>query len=326
MYGVVYLITNSINGRRYCGQTTDTLKSRWYQHCKSTSSCVYLSKAIKKYGKENFKIEVVIRCNNQKELDSRESFCIKIYNTLSPSGYNLTTGGEHPCQLLETRNKRSAKLKGKKLTSEHAKKISLSSIGKKGTFTGRTHTDETKKKISEAQLDAKNHMFGKIQSQESNDKRSAKLKGRKKSKETIKKIADANRGRKNTAETIKKMSDAKKGKKHTLETRKKQSEAQKGKIFTETHLENLRKAAEKKPLPSLETRKKQSIAAIRRGPSQATISRRKPIICLENNIIYESVNRAAVALDLNRSAIILVLKGQRKSTGGFTFKLVPKNV
>ena len=45
----VYLITNTINGKRYVGQTKRTLHERWWQHTHQ-KNCRYLSAAINKYG------------------------------------------------------------------------------------------------------------------------------------------------------------------------------------------------------------------------------------------------------------------------------------
>lgn len=48
----VYLITNTISGKQYIGQTTQTLASRWAQHLRDTrKSHLPLFSAIKKYGK-----------------------------------------------------------------------------------------------------------------------------------------------------------------------------------------------------------------------------------------------------------------------------------
>ena len=35
MFGIIYIITNSINDKVYIGQTIQTLKSRWQEHCRS---------------------------------------------------------------------------------------------------------------------------------------------------------------------------------------------------------------------------------------------------------------------------------------------------
>ena len=96
-YGVfnmtLYKITNLINGKLYIGQTTSTIAKRWTGHKTPSSRCKGIARAIKKYGKSNFKIEVMATANNQQELDHRESYYISLFNTLAPNGYNLTSGG-----------------------------------------------------------------------------------------------------------------------------------------------------------------------------------------------------------------------------------------
>lgn len=82
-----------VNGKQYVGQTSRTLEQRWREHCSKSSQCTYLHHAIKKYGKENFKVEQIDIALDQEELDYKESQYIKCYNTLAPNGYNLDTGG-----------------------------------------------------------------------------------------------------------------------------------------------------------------------------------------------------------------------------------------
>lgn len=55
---------------------------------------IYLfKKALRKYGEENFKWEVIIQCSSLTECQEKEKYYIKKYNTISPYGYNLTEGG-----------------------------------------------------------------------------------------------------------------------------------------------------------------------------------------------------------------------------------------
>ena len=46
-----------------------------------------------KYGLEHFYFIIIEEVSND-SLNEREKFWIKFYNSLSPNGYNLTTGGE----------------------------------------------------------------------------------------------------------------------------------------------------------------------------------------------------------------------------------------
>jgi group I intron endonuclease len=84
---MIYLITNTVNGKRYIGKTSRTIEVRWYHHCKNAEYGLdnYLYKAIRKYGKDNFTIEYL--CDG---LDEEEVVMIEAY---SPE-YNMTKGGD----------------------------------------------------------------------------------------------------------------------------------------------------------------------------------------------------------------------------------------
>lgn len=130
---IVYLITNKINGMRYVGQTTKSLVSRWSAHKSKRSCCTFLKHALSKYGSENFQIKILSRCNTIEEMNHREQYYIKLFKTLSPCGYNLTTGGEGRLVSEETRARMSSSQKGikKPCSVEHAKKLGLARLGTK---------------------------------------------------------------------------------------------------------------------------------------------------------------------------------------------------
>lgn len=97
MQGVIYIIRNNINGKVYIGQTIQPLKERWYRHCGKTGiseseSRMAIKRAILKYGKENFTIEILEECN-QEDLNAREKYYIDMYDSYK-SGYNSTLGGQ----------------------------------------------------------------------------------------------------------------------------------------------------------------------------------------------------------------------------------------
>lgn len=80
MFGYVYKTTNLINGKTYVGK-----HRRSYFDKKYYGSGKHLKSAIKKYGLENFKVEVLEWCNSNKELANKEVFYIKL---LKPE-YNI---------------------------------------------------------------------------------------------------------------------------------------------------------------------------------------------------------------------------------------------
>lgn len=87
----IYKITNTINGNLYIGKTTRDIHARFKQHClKNSPSCMPIASAIKKYGKENFSIELLFKAENLKELNIKE---IEFISLLKPH-YNIAPGGE----------------------------------------------------------------------------------------------------------------------------------------------------------------------------------------------------------------------------------------
>jgi group I intron endonuclease len=121
----IYLITNNITNEKYVGITKLKLKSRFYFH-KTTLNCPRLSNAIKKYGGDNFKIEILFNAFSIKDMINLENYFIKLYNTLSPSGYNLREGGKYGLFSEEVKQNMSIRWKEKwknERYSEHLKKL-----------------------------------------------------------------------------------------------------------------------------------------------------------------------------------------------------------
>ena len=110
MTGIIYIITNDINDKVYIGQTIQTLKQRWQQHCRKPSSKqesnMLIKRAILKYGRKHFFIREVEKCNIE-DLDTREIYYIKLYDSVN-TGYNMTKGGisgAKPLKLLKYQQK-----------------------------------------------------------------------------------------------------------------------------------------------------------------------------------------------------------------------------
>ena len=98
--GVIYKITNLINGKIYIGQTVVTEPQRWQAHIwnaynNPTNDCLYLCNAIKKYGRQNFKREILEEIDDLEELNNKEIFYIQKFNSTNPEiGYNICIGGK----------------------------------------------------------------------------------------------------------------------------------------------------------------------------------------------------------------------------------------
>lgn len=103
----IYKITNLINNKVYIGQSVNVLK-RFAAHKnrpfnpKSRQYESYFYRAIRKYGLENFKFEVIEKCKKE-ELNKKEKEYISFYHSNDKDfGYNLTKGGESPTYVKLT--------------------------------------------------------------------------------------------------------------------------------------------------------------------------------------------------------------------------------
>ena len=147
MYGYIYLTTNLVNGKKYVGQKKSEVFCEWY-----LGSGKILKQAIDKYGRENFKVEVLKWCNSKEELDQAEINEIADRSAAkSFDYYNIAIGGKTLVHYL-TEEQRLEMSKRQKLILnklEVRKKMSESQKGHKPTkgFTGRQHTEETRQKM-----------------------------------------------------------------------------------------------------------------------------------------------------------------------------------
>ena len=96
--GIIYSITCRINEKSYIGQAKDYkyknnrpyrygLDGRWSDHMSSKDK-TFLHQDIRKYGKDEFVVKFIIRCNIS-DLDCMEAKMIFHNNTLVPNGYNV---------------------------------------------------------------------------------------------------------------------------------------------------------------------------------------------------------------------------------------------
>lgn len=133
---IIYKVTNIINGKIYIGQTKQRLPRRRTIHHneaksnRSPNSAFH--KAIRKYGKKAFEWEVLCECDSFDDMNEKEIFYIKEYDSyVKEHGYNMTYGGDGTL--------------GHKPSEETRKKMSESSFnkGKPGFFRDKKHTKES---------------------------------------------------------------------------------------------------------------------------------------------------------------------------------------
>ena len=95
---IIYLVTNTINGKVYVGKTSGSLVRRWKRHCnaaKQPSPPMHLSCAIRQYGSDAFRVEQIASATSENELNELEREQIQKYRSHLPGiGYNHTLGGD----------------------------------------------------------------------------------------------------------------------------------------------------------------------------------------------------------------------------------------
>lgn len=164
---IVYLHTNKVNGMVYIGMTCRTVEERWNSGYQGNP---HFYRAIKKYGRNSFKHEVLAENLTKEEAEQLERFYISKYNSTDPKiGYNIENGGNSIGKHSEeTKRKISESQKGRKFTGEHIQNLSKSLKGRKitdeqraklsermkgNTYTlGYRHSEETKRKMSESRM------------------------------------------------------------------------------------------------------------------------------------------------------------------------------
>jgi len=91
-----YLITNKVNGKVYVGITTASLQRRWGAHicAANRGGTSAISKAIAKYGIQQFLFEHIASASSHDDLLALEQILISQFNSFRGKGYNQTLGGE----------------------------------------------------------------------------------------------------------------------------------------------------------------------------------------------------------------------------------------
>ena len=171
MSNYTYMVTNKINGKVYVGSHSwdgEGLDPNYY------GSGTAISRAVKKYGKENFQVEVLYFYDTVEECRADEERILTEYNVKDcPHSYNIKNAavgftsedlkgknnpqygkrgkdapmyGKHHTD--ESRKKMSKAQKGKIVSEETRKKMSQAQKGEKHPMYGRTHTENTRNKIA----------------------------------------------------------------------------------------------------------------------------------------------------------------------------------
>ena len=141
-YHYLYKITNLINGKIYIGiHSTNNLNDDYFGSGRT------LIKAMKKYGKENFKKEILEWFDWRCEALNREAQIVNEEFVKRADTYNLKTGGDQCISYSEESiNKFRLSALGKRYSKQTNLKKARS--GADNNFFGKTHSKETISKIS----------------------------------------------------------------------------------------------------------------------------------------------------------------------------------
>jgi len=143
----VYCFTNNINNKKYIGITSD-VKRRFKQHKRMRSRAVVFCLAIKKYGFENFKFEILKENLTLKDAKLFEVQFIQELNSMVPNGYNRTKGGDSSVKhTLESIEKIKEKNRLYRLNNPDPRK-------------GKKHSEETKKLLSKLAFERTDRLKG----------------------------------------------------------------------------------------------------------------------------------------------------------------------
>lgn len=195
------------NGKVYIGITSQKPEKRWENGHKYKDS-PHFYHAIRKYGWENFKHEILIDGLPKEQACDLEIKLISEYHARDPRyGYNILIGGD--CGAL-----------GVHRSAETRRKISEARKGTPCPMKGKHHTAEARRKMSKAHKGKPSTWKGKHPSPESRKKMSESHKGAYPSLETRRKMSEAHKG----------ANHPNYGKHLSAETRRKLSEAHKGNI------------------------------------------------------------------------------------------------
>lgn len=159
MFGYIYETTNLVNGKTYIGKKQGEFDKTYY------GSGMILKQALKKYGRENFKVVVLSTHNTEEDLNNAE---IMFIETRNPD-YNIANGGtggntlarasEQYKQEINAKRKLGIKNAWGNISDEQRKMWSKNiSNAKKGKATRPKeyrHSEEVKHRIRESNLKSK---------------------------------------------------------------------------------------------------------------------------------------------------------------------------
>ena len=154
---IIYKITNLIDNKIYIGYKKHFISEKELLLSNYYGSGVLIKKAIKKYGNENFKREVLEICDSIESMLNQEIYWIKELNSQVPNGYNILPGGIFGDTISHNPNKIEI---CKKMSIAQRKKYEDPKEREKTSIGAKNMSSESKKRRSEKislALSGKNH-------------------------------------------------------------------------------------------------------------------------------------------------------------------------
>ena len=331
-----YMVTNKINGKVYVGSHSwknEGIDKNYY------GSGTAIKRAVKKYGKENFQVEVLYYYDTVEECRKDEERILTEYNVRDcPHSYNLKNsamGMSSEDVTEEFRKKMSQAMKRVAASEEFRRKLSQANKGK-------TLSEEHKQKISQAHK-------GKTFSEEHRKKLSQAMKGKAASDEHRQKLSRALKGRTLSAEHRKKLSRARKNimtpivaiQKDTGKIRMFESQLECSRVLGvyPVHIHNCLKGRQK-------TCKGYIIKHLKRCSMYYKITKRKakktekikltikrkgatPLVAIQKDTgrvrMFLSQHECNRVLGINRGNVNNCLNGRQKTCKGYTFKKINRD-
>lgn len=231
---VIYKITNLVNNKIYIGKNL-------HNNPNYLGSGFLIKRAIKKYGKENFRKEIIEVCDKEKA-NEREIYWIKkLSSTDLKTGYNITEGGMGGDNFSNNPRKEEIRqgmkerftgeknpMFGKPWPEERKERVRLKLLGKKAS-------EETKLKISISSKGENNSMFGVCGDKHHNFGKILTLEQKEKLSESLLEYWNNNDQRKKDISGENSITKR-------PEVKKKMSESRKGRILSIRHKEKISKA------------------------------------------------------------------------------------
>lgn len=177
----IYKIENKINGKMYIGSSSK-LNNRISEHFRLLNTNrhrnKYLQNSYIKYGRENFKFQILLYCDKKNLIYYEQCFMDScdfnmLYNIRKKAdsniGIKLSIETRKKLSIVrsgrklkeETKKRISEAHKGKKLSEKTKRKLSVLNTGKNHPKYGTTHSEDTKKKIGDSHRGEKCYLYGK---------------------------------------------------------------------------------------------------------------------------------------------------------------------